>query len=498
MGEGWIVTDGRRRLTAAELDDRLDRLGGLLDALGVPAGGRCGILAHNSLAHFEWTLGAPDHGRVVVSLNVRLAEPELVALAEDAGLSVLLVDPAHEALGRRIGAQVDTIREVVVDGPALEARLVAAPPVARREHEGLRAISYTGGTTGRPKGVMLSHANLRANAAHNAATVGHAADQVWLHVCSMFHVAGTANLIAATAAGSRQVIHERFEAAAVLAAIERERVTHVLLVPTMLGMLLDDPALGTSDLSSLRHLQYAASPVSPELQRRLLEALPHVDIAQCYGMTEAAPSVTYLSGDAHRRGLAGESPWSTRLRSVGRPLDGVEVAVRAEDGSTAPVGEVGELLVRGPNVMLGYWERPEESAAALVDGWYRTGDAGYQDEDGYLYLVDRVKDMIVSGGENVYSIEVENALLSHPAVVEAAVFGAPDARWGEVVRAAVVLDRDADPDDLVRHCRERIAGYKVPRAIDVRRDPLPRSSVGKVLKTALREPFWAGHARRVS
>ncbi len=267
--------------------------------------------------------------------------------------------------------------------------------------------------------------------------------------------------------------------------IERERITHTVLVPTMLQMLLDAPGADDADLSSLRHVQYAASPISAALQRRVLDRLPDCDVAQFYGMTEAAPTVTHLSPDDHRRG--GE-----RLLSVGVPVPGVEVEVRG------PAGEPGELWIRGPNVMLGYWRRPDETADALVDGWYRSGDIVAEDEQGYLYMVDRAKDMIVSGGENVYSLEVEAALLRHPAVDEAAVFGVPDDRWGEAVHAVVVPREPVTAEALLEHCRAAIAGFKVPRAIELRDEPLPKSGPGKVLKTQLREPFWADRSRRVN
>ena len=425
-----------------------------------------GILAANTRAHAEAWLGVPAAGGVVVSLNYRLAPEELRIIAEDAQLSMLVTDQDVELGCERV--EWDDL----VSGPPRPPRDL--PP------DTLAAISYTGGTTGRPKGVMLSHGNLLANAQHNLVATGHRAGQRWLHVCPMFHVAGIANLLACTWAGAEQVLLPRFDAAAVLETIERERITHTVLVPTMLGMLLDAPGADDADLSSLRHVQYAASPISAELQRRVLERLPDCDVAQFYGMTEAAPTVTHLSGEDHRRG--GE-----RLASVGIPVPGVEVDVRGD-----------ELWVRGPNVMLGYWNRPDETAEALVDGWYRTGDVVTQDDDGYLYLLDRARDMIITGGENVYSLEVEAALARHPAVGEAAVFGVPDDRWGEAVHAVVVPREPVTADALLDHCRALIAGFKLPREIDLRDEPLPKSGAGKILKTQLREPFWAGRERRVS
>ncbi len=347
---------------------------------------------------------------------------------------------------------------------------------------------------------MLSHGNLLANARHNVIATGHRPSDRWLHVCPMFHVAGTANVFACTWTGACQIILPRFDAAAVLETIDREAITHTVLVPTMLAMLLDELGAGPDrGLGSLRHIQYAASPISPALQRRVLERFD-CDIVQFYGMTEAAPTVTCVTAEDHRRGLAGEPGYPERLGSIGAPVIGVEAEVRGPDGGRLPAGEVGEVWVRGPNVMLGYWGRNEETQAALVDGWYRSGDAAYRAEDGYLYLVDRLKDMIITGGENVYSVEVEAALDEHAAVREAAVFGVPHPRWGEAVHAVVVLEdgHEIGVEELTAHLRGRLAGYKVPRTIDLRQDPLPKSGAGKLLKNVLREPFWTGQERRVS
>ena len=468
-GDGPAVSAAGRSLTYSELAARVG-------SLELAPGTRVGFLGANSLAHVEAWLGVPAAGGVLVSLNYRLAAEELAFIARDAELSLLIADDEYAEPAGSPGCELVDWED-----------LVGGPRGAARDHEPdtLAAISYTGGTTGTPKGVMLSHGNLLANAQHNLAATGHRSDQRWLHVCPMFHVAGIANLLACTWVGAAQIVLPRFDAAAVLEAIERERITHTVLVPTMLAMLLDAPGSEAADLSSLRHVQYAASPISADLQRRVLERLPGCDVAQFYGMTEAAPTVTHLSPEDHRRG-------GPRLASVGTPVPGVEVEVRG------PEGEPGELWIRGPNVMLGYWNRPDETAEALVDGWYRSGDIVTADEHGYLTLVDRAKDMIITGGENVYSLEVEAALLRHPAVAEAAAFAVPDDRWGEAVHAVVTTREVIDPDALLDHCRNHIAGFKVPREVELLDEPLPKSGAGKVLKTRLREPFWAGHERRVS
>ncbi|HWH95288.1 MAG TPA: AMP-binding protein [Baekduia sp.] len=498
FGDAVAVVDAASgvSVTYTELARRVAALGAALDdELAVPPGGRVGVLAANSLAHLECFLGVPAAGRVVVSLNTRLAVEELRTLAEDAQLSVLVADDDNWATAVAIA----TDRHVRV-GEEYEALLAGAdagaPATAAlrpADLHALAAISYTGGTTGRPKGVMLSHGNLLANARHNLIATGHGPEDRWLHVCPMFHVAGTANVLAATWVGARQVVLPRFEAAAVCAAVEEHAITHAALVPTMLGMLLDHEARHPADFSSLRHVQYAASPITPDLQRRVLERFADVEVAQFYGMTEAAPTVCACTPADHRRADG------TRLASMGAPVVGVEVEVR-DPGTSAPVapGEIGEVWVRGPNVMLGYWEQPDATAGALVDGWYRTGDAAYADADGYLFLVDRLKDMIISGGENVYSVEVEAVLAEHPAVVEAAVFGVPHERWGEAVHAVVSVGGDVTADELIEHCRASIAGFKVPRTIDVTTEPLPKSGAGKLLKQQLRAPFWIEHERNIS
>jgi long-chain acyl-CoA synthetase len=500
-GEAVAVTAGERSVSYRELATRVGALGAALDELGVGEGARVGYLGVNSLAHLECWLAVPAFGRVLVDLNFRLAAEELAFMVDDAGVEVLVTDAAQLEVARALRERCPGLRQLVLDasGPCPRdcvayEELVAGPPASppAQAEATLATISYTGGTTGTPKGVMLSHGNLLANARHNLIATGHRRQQRWLHVCPMFHVAGTANVFACTWVGATQIVLPRFDAAAVLAAIEREAITHTVFVPTMLAMLLDAPEFTGTDLGSLRNIQYAASPIAPELQRRVLERLP-CEIAQFYGMTEAAPTVSHLTPDDHRQG-------GRRVASMGAPVPGVQVAVRGPRGDRLPPGEAGELWIRGPNIMLGYWNRPDATAEALVDGWYRSGDIVSADEDGYLYMVDRAKDMIITGGENVYSIEVEAVLSEHDGVLEAAVFGIPDARWGEAVHAVVTVRPDADVtvEALIEHARRHLAGFKVPRSAELRTEPLPKSGAGKVLKSRLREPYWSGRERRVS
>jgi long-chain acyl-CoA synthetase len=344
----------------------------------------------------------------------------------------------------------------------------------------LAAISYTGGTTGRPKGVMLSHGNLLANAKHFMYTDALRPDDVYVHAGPLFHVADSTMVHCVTWAGGTHVMLPRFSVPAFVETVERTRATLIVLVPTMIQMLLEHLAEHPADLSSVRLLHYAAAPMAPKLLGRAMRALG-CDFLHGYGMTEAAPGVTYLSPAEHRA--------RTHLDSVGHAIPGVQVAIHDPSGVPLADGEVGEVCVRGPNVMLGYWNRPEATAEVLDgDGWYRTSDAGSL-RGGYLYLADRLKDMIISGGENVYSIEVEAAVASFPGVQEVAVVARPDERWGERVHAIVVPEGgvELDPDAIVEHCRGRIAGFKLPRSFEFRAQPLPKSGAGKVLKAQLRQ-----------
>ena len=308
----------------------------------------------------------------------------------------------------------------------------------------------------------------------------------------MFHAAGSIAVLATVWHAGRQVLLPAFDPGAALDLIEAEGVTATLLVPTMLAALGDEQRARPRDVSTLRLVSHGGAPIASETLRRAHAAFPDAELMHLYGTTETAPIATVLP---HEERLLD----SDQIRSCGQPAIGVEVAViDATSDARLPTGTVGEVAIRGENVMAGYWHKPEETAAALNGGWYRTGDLGYTDDHAFLYLVDRAKDMIVSGGENVYSIEVEEALYRHEAVLEAAVFGIPDARWGEAVHAVVVPRADVHEAELLRHCRALIAGYKVPKRIELRSEPLPKSGAGKLLKRELRAPYWAGHESMVA
>jgi long-chain acyl-CoA synthetase len=509
FGDRDAVVDGTVRWDYRDLRRRVASFDAGLDALGLRHGDVVGVLALNCAEHLVAWLGVPRSGRVLNDLNTRLAPAELEFILADSGARALLVDDTFLPTGVALAQACASVEHLVHigAGPTPEgclsfAQLTAGDggPPATVGSDDLAGIFYTGGTTGLPKGAMLSHRNLVANAKHLLIEIHYTHADRYLHAGPMFHLADGASTYALTWVGGAHVIMPSFAPQEWLRLVATERITRSLLVPTMINAVVNHPDTPGTDLSSLRSMLYGASPMPAELLRRAMELIP-CDYQQAYGMTEASPILTVLTADDHRRGAAGEEPFARRLRSAGRPVVGVEAEVRRPDGTRAGPGEPGEVWARGANIMLGYWRRPEETAAVLDDdGWYHSGDAAYEGDDGYLYIVDRVKDMIISGGENVYCAEVESAVYAHPAVLECAVFGIPDEQWGERVHAAVVLKdgAEATEDEIVERCRAAIAGYKVPRGIDFHSEPLPKSGAGKLLKRDLRAPYWEGRERQVS
>jgi long-chain acyl-CoA synthetase len=503
--QGIAVLEGERRLSWAEVGERVSRLAGALRQLGIAKGDRVAVLMLNSSRYLELYLAVGWAGAVMVPLNIRWSVAENRDVLQDCGTGMLIVDNAFMEAGRALAATIPALTLVHADegeAPAdvggYESLLAAANPVsdAMAGRDDLAGIFYTGGTTGRSKGVMLSHGNLMANALQCLAEGLSSRDAIYLHAAPMFHLAnGSAMYSTLLNAGTNAII-KAFSPEAVAQAIERFRVTHALLVPTMIQMFVDDPGIEGRDFSSLRHVTYGASPISEALLDRAMARLPGVHFVQAYGMTELSPVATLLMPEEH----IGAGRAKGRHRSGGRAALGVEVRIVDADDKQVPPGTVGEIVVRGDTVMMGYWNRPQETAKAVVDGWMHTGDGGYMDEDGFVYVVDRIKDMIITGGENVYSTEVENVVAQHPGVLQCAVIGIPDPRWGEAVHVVVVVKAGTTVDaaDLIAFCKKRIAGYKCPHSVDVRTAPLPMSGAGKILKRELRRPFWEGKDRHVA
>jgi long-chain acyl-CoA synthetase len=477
-GSCAVVCQGNRR-TYAELGSRCLRLAGGLRALGLAPGDRVGVIGLNSDRYLELYLGVPAAGFVLVPVNSRLAAAEMRAILADAGVSVLFADADYPGAA--------DVKQVLAMPGDYEDLITAADEAgqARPAENDLAALFYTSGTTGAAKGAMHTHRTLVASALHFMATWPFDRQTRWLVASPMFHTGGIIGTLATVWAGGTHVIMPRFDPDLALDLIEREAVTHTLLVPTMLAAAAGAQLAHPRDVGSLRYLSHGASPISAETLNRARRAFPGAELLHVYGTTEATPITTLLPHEE----LVLDTP---RVRSCGQPATGVEVRIVDDEGKSVPPGTVGDILVRSASVMAGYWRNPEATAEVMRGDWYLTGDLGYRDDETYLYLVDRAKDMIVSGGENIYSTEVEDALGSHPAAEEVAVFGVPDPRWGESVYAVVYAAQPVTPDELVAHCRQRIAGFKVPRHIELHSEPLPKSAAGKILKRELRDPHWVG------
>jgi long-chain acyl-CoA synthetase len=502
---GPATVYGPRRRTWREVGERVSRLAAGLVSLGVNPGDRVAVLSLNSDRYFELYLAVAWAGAVIVPLNIRWSAIENEDALRDCRASVIAVDKTFVATGAALANAIAGLRMVHTDDGEAPAGMMSYEvlieqsgpmPDAMRTGADLAGIFYTGGTTGRSKGVMLSHHNLMANALCALADGFFARTTTYLYAVPMFHIAGCGPMYTLLLSGGSHVIIQAFTPEGVMAAIQGEHVTDMLLVPTMIQILVDHPALGRYDLSSLKLVLYGGSPRSEALLDRATAAFPNVQFAQGYGMTELSPAATTLHWNEH----VGEGRAKGRHRSAGRAAIGCEVRIVDAEDKPLAFGEVGEIVVRGDNIMMGYWERPEETARAVIGGWMHTGDAGRMDEDGFVYVVDRLKDMIISGGENVYSIEVESALAQHSAVAQCAVIGIPSERWGEQVHAVVAKKNGAkvSADELIVFCKTLIAGYKCPRSVDFSETPLPLSGVGKILKRELRRPFWEGRERGVS
>jgi long-chain acyl-CoA synthetase len=498
------ISAGRVR-TWGEIGERVPRIASALRSLGLERGDKIAVLAMNSDRYLEMFFAAPWAGAALAPLNIRWSTAENEYAVRDAGAKFLLVDDNYVSQAMDLKSRCPEIAHLLYigegDAPdgmvSLERLQQDASPVADACVSGdeLYVIFYTGGTTGHPKGVALSHRAMVYASVCYLAMLPSIESLRFLYVGGFFHFSGASPLWYVTLAGGTHIILPKFEVEPVMRSIGEHRATNATLIPTMVNMMMNHPDFATYDFGSMQTCIYGGAPMPEALLLEAIQKLPTWKFFQIYGMTEAGGFATMLRWRDHASDRLGGS----KLRSAGQAAIGVEVEVRRPDRSRAAPGEVGEIAVRSDAVMTGYFGNPEATKAVLEHGWVHTGDGGYMDEDGFLFIVDRLKDMIVSGGENVYSVEVERALYAHSSVREAAVFGVPHERWGEAAHAVVVLKEGATTtaEELVAHCRTLIAGYKCPRSVELRKEALPTTPVGKIRKNVLREPYWKGCARKI-
>jgi len=506
------VVCGENRFTFREFDERSDRLSAALRGLGVQKGDRVAFLSFNCHRLLEAYYGVPQIGAILLAMNIRLSPEELGHILNDAAPRVLCFDPEFIPLVECLRQGARSVEHFVslrdTNPPWAEKKLydqllAASEPAAvdfrEIDENSVAELFYTSGTTAYPKGVMLTHRNLYLHAFYTALAMRGTDRQVHLYTVPLFHVNSWGAPHMFTLLGGRHVMLRKFDPPVVLDLVQREGVTHLQMVPAMAIALLNHPDFSRYDLSSVREILVGGAPPSIALLKEIERKLPGCTAMGGYGLTETSPVISLARIKDHlakepeednyrRKATAGFALAGSELRVV--DLDGRDVAA---DGT-----EVGEVLVRGDVVMEGYWRQPENTAAAIRDGWFHTGDLATIDEEGYILIVDRAKDMILTGGENVASAEIERVLYAHPAVLECAVIAIPDEQWGEVAKAVITLKAgsQASEAEILDHCRKHLAGFKVPKSVEFT-DALPKGGTGKILKKVLREKYWAGHDRRV-
>jgi len=490
-----------RRITYADLKDRVNRLANALVKLGVSAGDRVAVLQVNSHEHVEAYFAAAKLDAVYVPLNFRSKADELTHMIGDCRPRVLMAGSQYVELVADITGGLTSVEQCValegqVAGWAPYDEIIAGASNEERfpqdDGDDLTGIMFTAGTTGSPKGVMLTHDSFSSYILSNIAPADPEVEERNIVTVPMHHIAGVQAMMAGVYGGRTLIIQRQFEPEGWMSLVESEQASRAMMVPTMLKMLMDHPNFHDHDLSSLEVITYGAAPMPLEVIRRAIDEFPGAHFINAFGQTETASTITALSPEDH---FLGGTPQEIelklqRLSSIGKPLEDVEVRVMDEDGASVAQGEVGEIVARGERLMKGYWHQDEATAETIRNGWLHTGDLGYFDEDGYIFLAGRARDFIKRGGEMISPEEVERVLHSHPCVEEASIIGVPDIDWGERVRAIVVLKDgyEADPDDVIEYCRQRLASFKKPESV-VFTAALPRNALGKVLKQELREEY---------
>ncbi|MGB0342947.1 MAG: fatty acid--CoA ligase [Parvibaculales bacterium] len=494
-----LVFNGRET-SYGELDSQANQVAQGLLGEGIAPDSRIAFMGANSDSYFSLLLGAQKVRSVLVGVNSRLAGPEVAYVLNDASAELVFVGKDFVPLIETILADCPSVRRVIaMDGghdewesfDAWRGAHQATPPNLDYRSDDDFIQLYTSGTTGHPKGVQLTNANM-GSALHqaNAQWGNWQADDHVLLCMPLFHIAGVNVGLIGLVNGCKVTVLPEVNPAEILRLVEAEKVTVLFMVPAVILFVMQQPNIADIDVSSVRQVIYGASPIAEDLLVSAAKIFA-CDFVQVYGLTETTGCGTHLPPEDH-------DPARGKLRSCGKPNIGVEIRIVDENGQDVPQGEVGEIIMRADSNMKGYWNRPEATSEAVVDGWFYSGDAGFFDDEGYVFIHDRVKDMIVSGGENVYPAEVENALFAHPEIADVAVIGVPDEKWGEAVKACVVPAPGASlsAEEIIAFARERIAGYKLPKSVDFV-EALPRNPSGKILRRELRDPYWEGHERRV-
>jgi len=496
-----------RSVTYGEFNTFTEKVANGLVEEGINEQDHVAYMDKNSDRFYELVIGCSKSNTVIVGINWRLAPPEVSYILNDSQAKILFVGEEFFGLVDKILKNVPSVKKVICmtgsrpDWPEYESwRDSQSADLCQRQPklEDVAIQMYTSGTTGHPKGVQLTYNNFYSSRNREPEPqegmewAEWTEDEVQLVVAPTFHIGGAGSGIGGLYASAKNVVLKEFETTEALKAINDHRITKIFMVPAMMKMILDNPLSRETDYSSIKYISYGASPIPLELLKEAMEVF-QCGFIQLYGMTETSGSVTYLPPEDH------DVNGNERMKSAGKALPHCEISIVDENGHEMPTGEVGEIIVRSTTNMLGYWNLPEETSKTLKDGWLHTGDAGYMDSDGYVYVHDRVKDMILSGGENIYPAEVENAIFGHDKVADVAVIGVPDEKWGESVKALVVLkdNEEASEEDIITFARERIAGFKTPKTVDFIKE-LPRNPAGKVLKKDLRKPYWEGLDRKIN
>ena len=492
------LREGDRAYSYREVEELTAKVASALIAAGAGKGDRIAWIGKNSDLYFLLLYGAARAGVVMAPVGWRLSPAEWAFIVNDTQAKLVFAGPGFEGLAARLEGKLERAPRIVEADEAW-AMIDSAERTAFAPAQADDAVLqlYTSGTTGHPKGAVLSNRNLFGLRRHSdGLDLPHTHwddDEAVLVAMPCAHIGGTGLGVMALAAGLPGVVLAEFTPDGVFDAVERHGVTRFFMVPAALHLLLMHPRCASVDYSRLKYILYGAAPIPLDLLRQCIKMFG-AQFIQAYGMTETTGTICMLLPEDH------DPEGNERMRSAGKPLPGVEVRIVGADGADMPTGEVGEVVTRSSNNMLGYWNLPDATAGTVTDdGWIRTGDAGYLDADGYLFIHDRMKDMIISGGENIYPAEVESAIFGHPAVQEVAVIGVPDPKWGETVKAIVVAKpgMTIDADDVIAWTRDRIAAFKAPRSIDVI-DALPRNASGKILRKDLRAPYWEGYERMVN